>query len=378
MKKFISILKVKPEDFRVEEILDLPPFSPEGRFSYYKLEKRNINTFLVIDLIQKLWKIPRSKIGFCGLKDKRAVTTQYISIENGPEKDLITDNFTLTYLGKANKPLSLGDAKGNLFTITLRSVDPETILRRLNIIKEIGFANYFGEQRFAPDLYLKFPLVKIILEKGLEEGLKAYFCQHPTKGSLLKKYWGKWEHFLKVATHLSALEKRVLRIYIEKNDPEKAFRVFPKHLKLLFLFSYQSLLWNRILANFLRKYSKHYEVEFIRREFLVFYRELNPILKEFLYCEMPFISKEVLNWEGPEELKKEIFKVINQENLWELFDKEITGLKIFIPGKRKIIVFPENVGIIQTHKKEFVLKFFLPSGSYATIFLLKLLTYPLN
>lgn len=377
MKRFISILKVRPEDFRVEEVLDLPPFLPDGRYSYYKLEKRNINTFLVIDLIQKLWKIPRSKIGFCGLKDKRAVTTQYISIENGPEANLVTDNFSLTYLGKADKPLSLGEAKGNLFTITLRSVDPEIILKRLNILKEIGFANYFGEQRFAPDLYLKKPLIKILLEKGLEEGLKAYFCQHPKKSSLLKKYWGDWEKFFKIATHLSSLEKRVLKIYINKKSAEKAFRAFPKHLKLLFIFSYQSLLWNRVLANFLRRYSLHYEVDFVKGETLIFYKEFNPILQKLKNLEIPFISEDILTWNGPDELKREIFRIIDKENLQKLFDREITGLKLFIPGKRRMIVFPEDLGIIQTYRKEFVLKFFLPSGSYATIFLLKLLTYPI-
>lgn len=377
MKKFTSILKVRPEDFRVEEVLDLPTLSSDGRYSYYKLEKRNINTFLVIDLIQKLWKIPRSKIGFCGLKDKRAVTTQYISIENGPKENLVTDNFSLTYLGRADKPLSLGEAEGNFFTITLRSVDPETILKRLNILKRIGFANYFGEQRFAPDLYLKRPLIKIFLEKGLEEGLKAYFCQHPKKSSLLKRYWDDWEKFFKVATHLSSLERRVLKIYIDKKNAEKAFRAFPKHLKLLFLFSYQSLLWNRVLANFLKKYSLYYEVDFVKGEKLVFHRELNPILQKLKNFEIPFISKDIFNWDGPEELRREIFKIIARENLQELLDKELTGLKLFVPGKRRMIVFPEDLGVIQTSRREFVLKFFLPSGSYATIFLLKLLTYPI-
>ena len=378
MKKFTSILKVRPEDFVVEEILDLPPLGDKGPFSYYRLKKRNINTLNAIDLIQKYWKIPRSRIGFCGLKDKRAVTVQYLSIEDGPEKNLQLPNFTLEYLGKTEKPLSLGDAKGNLFTITLRSVNPKIIVKRLEIIKDIGFANYFGEQRFAPDLYMKKPFVKIALEKGLEEALKEYFCQHPSRGSLLKRLWGKWEEFFKRAAHLSPIEKRVLLTYIKKGDAEKAFRVFPKHLKLLFLFSYQSLLWNRVLANFLRKYSNYYEVEFVRKEKIAFYKELNPLLKEYIDLQLPFISEEVFEWKGPEEFKREILRVIQQENLEALFNKEIADLKIFNPGARKIIVFPENLKILEIDKSRVRFKFFLPSGSYATIFMLKLLTYPIK
>ncbi len=378
MKRFISILKVKPEDFVVEEILDLPPLGKEGPYSYYRLEKRNINTLLVIDLIQKYWKIPRSRIGFCGLKDKRAVTVQYLSIEKGPEKDLELPNFTLKYLGKADKPLCLGNAKGNLFTITLRSINPKIILKRLEKIKEIGFANYFGEQRFAPDLYMKKPFVKVVLEEGFEEALKEYFCQHPSKRVFLKKLWGNWDKFLKMAKHLSQIEKRILRVYIKKGDAEKAFRVFPKHLKLLFLFSYQSLLWNRILSSFLKKYSFFYEVDFIRKEKITFYKDLNPLLKEYIYLELPYISKEILEWEGPKEFKEEILKTIRQEKIENIFDKEIVGLKIFNPGKRRIIVFPENLQVLDVGKTKIRFSFFLPSGAYATIFMLKLLTFPLK
>jgi len=375
--KSLSVLrgkiKVYPEDFQVEEVIEIPVKS-QGEYSYYKLKKKNINTLLVLDLIQKYWKVSRDRIGFCGLKDKRAVTTQYISIKNGPKKDLTGPNFTLTFIGKGDTPLKLGDAKGNIFTITLRGVNSSKLLKNLKLLKEIGFVNYFGEQRFAPDLYTKEPLVKYFLRRDYETALKEYFTQHPAKSRLLKKLWGRWKEFLKHAGHLSAVERRVLTNFIKKGDSEKALKVFPKHLKLLFLFSYQSLLWNRVACELVKLCApKFFCVNFVKKEKLCF-RELSPELKLLKDLKLPYISKEVLNWNGPNFVKEVILKVMKKEGLESQLDAEVLGLKVFNPGEREFIVFPEDLRVVNYSKNIFTIKFFLPSGSYATIFLLKLLS----
>jgi len=365
-------IKTYPEDFRVEEVLELP-ITKEGDYSYYLLEKRNINTLLAIDLIQKYWKVSRDRIGFCGLKDKRAVTKQYISIKNGPEEDLIGPNFSLRFVGKGKEPLSLGLAKGNLFTVTLRGFPSEKLVSALNKVRELGFANYFGEQRFSSDLYMKKFLVEYFFREDYEGALKDYFTQHPGKNRILAKLWGNWEKFLKNAGHLSRLEKRVLLTYIKKKDPEKAFRVFPKHLKLLFFFSYQSFLWNLLLKRLVKKFTPSFCVPFLKREKLCFWRSLSPFLKELKELALPYISPEVLDWNQHEIVKKEVLELIREKNLFPFLEKEAFSLKIFTPGSRKAVVFPEKLSIVNYDRKTFTLRFFLPSGSYATVFLLKLI-----
>ncbi len=368
-------IKTSPEHFKVEEVVELN-LEEKGDYSYYRLVKRNINTFLVLDLIEKYWRISRDRIGFCGLKDKRALTIQYLSIKDGPEKSLTGPNFKLKYIGKGRVPLKLGSAKGNLFTITLKGINPSKLIKNLNKIKQIGFANYFGEQRFAPDLYMKKPLVRYFFNKDYEEALKEYFVQYPSKKKILEKLWNKnWEEFLKKAGHLSSIEKRVLISYIKKRNAERSFKIFPKSLKLLFFFSYQSLLWNRILANFIKKVTSNFCLNFVRKEKICFYKEFSPILKEFKEFELPFISAEIFSWDGPEFIKREIFKVIKEEKLEKLLEAEALGLKIFTSGKRRIIVFPEDTKIVNYDRNLFTFKFFLPSGSYATVFLLKLLSF---
>ncbi|EHP85469.1 tRNA pseudouridine synthase D TruD [Methanotorris formicicus Mc-S-70] len=74
-------IRQKPEDFIVEEIIDLDKTINEGGECYlYKLTKRNIENLKALSYIAKKFKIPLKEIGYCGLKDRYAITTQYITI----------------------------------------------------------------------------------------------------------------------------------------------------------------------------------------------------------------------------------------------------------------------------------------------------------
>ncbi len=392
-------IKVRPEDFVVEEVLNLD-VKDEGEYSYYILTKKNMNTFLALHLIEREWKISRDRIGFCGLKDKRAITRQYISIYRGPEKDLKGPGFFLKFIGKGETPLSLGAAKGNLFTITIRNINSKKIVQTLELVGEIGFVNYFGDQRFSCDKHMKEPFVKVFLEKGLEEALKAYFTQHPKKGKLLKKLWEKSPaKFLKKASHLSQMEKIVVKKFFQKRDAHKAFQVFPKTLKLMFLFSYQSYLWNKMASEFIKNLSQTFEVPFVRNQRLHFYTELNDEIRKVVNFELPYVSERFVkelfieNFQEREKdsksesridldegkrklLKKILKKLFDEENFLKAFSKKLAGLKIFTEGQRRLIVIPENLNIIYAKKQEVQVRFFLPSGSYATVFLLKVLSFP--
>ena len=80
LNKGVTIkIKVKPEDFIVEEIANIP-IKKEGAFCAYLLKKRGRNT---VDLIKKLSKdfhIPFSDFSYGGRKDRYALATQYIAI----------------------------------------------------------------------------------------------------------------------------------------------------------------------------------------------------------------------------------------------------------------------------------------------------------
>ena len=141
-------LKSSPEDFIVEEI-NLMKFTPEGKFSYYLLKKRDLETGAAVQQIADRWKINQKYINIAGNKDKIAVTTQYISISQGPEQDMKSDNLELKFLGKGSFSLQLGYLEGNKFTIVVRQISSTEMKHFLQHTKSIPpFINYYDDQRF--------------------------------------------------------------------------------------------------------------------------------------------------------------------------------------------------------------------------------------
>lgn len=112
----------------------------------------------MIDLISNFLHINRNEIGYAGLKDKNATTTQYISIPKKYSKEIKKFHhkkieILKTYLH--NEKLNIGDLKGNKFRINLKKVDFNTLITIQNCIKlidKIGMPNYFGFQRFGKDI----------------------------------------------------------------------------------------------------------------------------------------------------------------------------------------------------------------------------------
>ena len=94
-------IKVFPEDFQVVEKITIKT-QPEGKYSIYRLEKRNWATLDLIDYLKRKHRL--ATIRYAGLKDRYASTTQYVSIiGEGPPK-IIEENFSLTFIGKSEHP----------------------------------------------------------------------------------------------------------------------------------------------------------------------------------------------------------------------------------------------------------------------------------
>ena len=361
-------IKHKPEDFIVEEVLPLET-SPKGKYGYYLLKKRGRNTLDALSEVSSRLNIPLHKFGFAGLKDKRAITVQHISIEGGPKAFLKGKGWELEYIGRGERGIEIGDAKGNIFTVTIRNIDPGRVIYNLELIKEIGFANYFGEQRFLSDINTKRPIALYLLEGRYEEALREYFTQsnNPYFQRKLKKLWGNWRALLEELKNLSIQERRVLMVLSRTRDPAKAFRAFPKNLKLMFFFSYQSLLWNRCLSRILSK-APHKRIPFIKKEKLVFHTKITAEIEELMEKDIPYISRESVE-RGP--YRELLRNVVSEEGIESYLDREVEGLKVFNEGARRAIVKPERLDILYETRNSLTVRFFLPSGSYATVLLRK-------
>jgi tRNA pseudouridine13 synthase len=148
-----ALFRSCPEDFQVDEIPGWEP-SCQGEHLLLHIRKRDQNTQWVAGLLAQLAGIKRSHIGFCGLKDRFAVTSQWFSLYlPGRQIELAAlahSDFDILSAHRHHKKLRRGMHQGNQFKIVLRdfSPEPEILEQRLDVIRRLGVPNYFAEQRF--------------------------------------------------------------------------------------------------------------------------------------------------------------------------------------------------------------------------------------
>ncbi len=147
------VFNPSPRDFTVEEI-PLYEFSGSGEHLIVQVRKKGLSTWELTDLLSNRLGIPRRQIGYAGLKDKHALTTQYISLPASVEKELERfehEGVKILELTRHENKLRVGHLKGNRFRLRFKKVlgvQKEKIDRVLDWIEKNGMPNYFGEQRF--------------------------------------------------------------------------------------------------------------------------------------------------------------------------------------------------------------------------------------
>ncbi|WP_226667630.1 tRNA pseudouridine(13) synthase TruD [Microbulbifer aggregans] len=144
--------RTEPEDFIVDELA--APMAGEGEHVYLQIRKRGANTGYVAQQLAQLAGVQNNDVGFFGLKDRHAVTTQWFSVwlAQKPEPDwsqIESDEVTLLQSYRGQRKLRRGEHSGNRFQIRLRNIQgdrdaAEAVLARV----ASGVPNYFGEQRF--------------------------------------------------------------------------------------------------------------------------------------------------------------------------------------------------------------------------------------
>lgn len=177
-----ALFRGQLEDFQVDEIIDLQP-SGEGEHLLLHIRKRDQNTTWVAGLLAKLAGINRNDVGYCGMKDRFAVTTQWYSLHLPGRKldaaQLEHDDFEIIACCRHHKKLRRGMHQGNQFNILLRDfkADPALVTERLRLIEQQGVPNYFAEQRFGHEgsnLYEAQKLIAADQLKGNRHGTGIY------------------------------------------------------------------------------------------------------------------------------------------------------------------------------------------------------------
>ena len=208
-------VKEKPEDFIVKEVAE-HPLDEKGRYFLYLLIKRDMNT-KEITASYKLW--------YAGLKDKKALTFQYVSSDRYLGdfiKEKRSDNsfFIMYFLGKVKKRVKIGHLIGNKFSIKLKNNSIEL---------KNWFINYYDLQR---------------IERNLNKGKRLLLNSENLQG------WKKlrWLENFYIEAYLSYLWNKALELYIMENFEgyfikEKFFKFFIPYTDYNYLFQNVQKFW---------------------------------------------------------------------------------------------------------------------------------------
>lgn len=319
-------IKQIPEDFIVEEVPKLE--LGQGPYTYFILEKRYWNTREAIKAIASRLNIQEKYFNVAGIKDKHAISKQYVSVPNVPKQRLESlkiKDIKINVVGHGKERLKLGQLKANHFTITVRNLEKE--YEKISFIE-----NYYDDQRFGGR--------NALLGKALVKSEFRRACY------MLRL---KWENADYIGS-LRKLGKNILRIYVN---------------------AYQSLLFNEALASYLKlKYKKYYTVDYSRGEFIFSDEKIEnesfPIfgfLTEIKNEDVKNIYDEII---AKEKISKENFIMRAVPEL----SSEGTSRDMFVKvGDFKVSYSKDE---LNEGKLKAILNFKLPPGSYATVVVKKM------
>ena len=143
-------VKASPEHFRVDE---LPAYLPQGSgpHLWLKIEKRDRTTRDVMRALARALGVPEREAGYAGLKDRAAVTTQWLSFPVARDPDpasLAGDGYRVLEASRHQNKLRTGHLRGNAFSIAVAGGDLERARACAAELALRGLPNFFGAQRF--------------------------------------------------------------------------------------------------------------------------------------------------------------------------------------------------------------------------------------
>jgi len=279
-------LRRDPESFRVREIEQIEPAPIDADPADYNhllvratLRDWDTNAF-ARELSDRLG-ISRNRIAWAGTKDKRAITTQLVSITGIEPGDLVDlDGVDLELVGRLGRQLEFGDLVGNRFEVSV--AEPERPAQAAAVTADlrqfagqadaddgsdgaVGVPNYFGHQRFGSIRPVTHLVGRQIVRKNWEGAVMAYLGSphgdEPAATQAARAFVEESRDWAAAAERFPSglTYERSLCHELAAADDESAaaFRsalsTLPWNLRLLFVHAVQSEAFNRILSRRLER-----------------------------------------------------------------------------------------------------------------------------
>ncbi|KAM6321524.1 pseudouridylate synthase 7 homolog isoform 1-T1 [Aegotheles albertisi] len=241
-----------------------------GSYCHFVLYKENKDTMDAINVLSKFLRVKPNIFSYMGTKDKRAITVQEIAVLRITAQRLAhlnkcLMNFKLGNFSYKNHPLKLGELQGNHFTVVLRSITgtDDQIEQAMHSLREIGFINYYGMQRFGTTAVPTYQIGRAILQNNWNEVMDLILKPRPgaEKGYLVKcrEEWAKTKDpaaALKKLPVKRCVEGQLLRGLLKYGMKNiiSAFGIIPRNNRLMYIHSYQSYVWNNMVSKRIEEY----------------------------------------------------------------------------------------------------------------------------
>ncbi|TPX49806.1 hypothetical protein SeMB42_g00594 [Synchytrium endobioticum] len=244
-----------------------------GRYCHFVLYKENRETVQSLQAIAKAIKVPTKRLTFAGTKDKRGVTSQRVAAEHIYAEQLAGLNKSMKGIQMGNfsyqeSGLKLGQLQGNQFEIVLRDLEgtQSDIDKALELLKATGFINYFGMQRFGTQSVSSHKIGLALVKGDWSAAVDLILMPRASDDAEVSKARNVWKEkrdanqALKLFPNWYVAERAVLQYFVDKKnikDCANALSAVPKNLRTMYVYAYQSYVWNRIVSARLEKLGRH-------------------------------------------------------------------------------------------------------------------------
>jgi len=253
-----GVIKQRPEDFLVEE---LPLYEPggEGEHIYLLIQKRNLSTFDLVDILARHFGVHRKAIGYAGLKDKVAVTQQVMSVHVPGRKvedfpSIRHERLQVLWAEMHANKLRIGHLRGNGFSIRIRAVEPTAVVRAKRVLERLaatGVPNRIGEQRFGHLMnnhLIGRAMINSDFNQAIDELLGENALARDTEREARAFYArGEFQRALEAMPNHRRTERRVLAGLARGASPKGAMLGLDEATRKFYLTGLQSAAFNAVL-----------------------------------------------------------------------------------------------------------------------------------
>lgn len=330
---------------------------PKKAYLHFVLYKQNKDTMEAANMICKFTRLNPRSIRYAGTKDRRAVTVQKMCIAKGDVTRINSLNkqlrgIKLGSFSYSDEGINLGDLKGNEFVITIRNVQTsgekpvsEIVDENFQTLKEKGFINYYGMQRFGTFSVSTHEVGREILLNNWKGAVELILSNQEFVLPESVEAREIWEATRNPNYALSFMPKKCLAetcilkelctFYNGKTDLQnghyfQALNKIPRNLRMMYGHAYQSYVWNAVASKRIELFG------------------LTVVAGDLVISESSNVAEEDV-LEGGEDVKKETFVRARPITQDEIDQGKYTIYDVVLPTPGFDIVYPENAQLKEVY-----------------------------